>query len=198
MENELEKNIDTKGSDTEKKEPEKEQGKKASVEELEARLKALEAENGKLRQANTNASADASAWKKKYNDTLSEADRKKAEQDEQSATLQAELESLRAERNVANYKSQLTSPEIGFDGTLAQEVAEALNAGEIAKVFDGLRKFIVAHDKSLKENAFRNNPTLPGGSATKAVTKEQFDAMGYTDRLNVYKEHPDLYKEFTK
>ena len=198
MENELEKNTENTTKDSEKNEPEKDQGKKLSVEELEAKLKALEAENGKLRQANTNASADASAWKKKYNDTLSEADRKKAEQDEQSATLQKELETLRAERNVANYKSQLISPEIGFDGDLAQEVAQALNEGDIAKVFDGLRKFVVAHDKSLKENAFRNNPTLPGGTTVKAVTKEQFDAMGYKDRLNVYKEHPDLYKEFTK
>jgi hypothetical protein len=77
-------------------------------------------------------------------------------------------------------------------------VAVALNGGETAKVFDGLRKFVEAHDKALKENAFRNNQTLPGGSSTKAVTKEQFDSMGYKERLEVYQKYPDLYKEYTK
>ena len=182
-----------------------EQNKQLTTSELEAKIKQLEAENGKLRQANTNASADASKhkkeaaeWKEKYQGKLSEEDRKREEQDEQTATLQKELETLRAERNVANFKSQLTDPAIGFDATLAQEVAEAMNAGDTAKVFDGLRRFVEAHDKSLKENAFRNNQTLQGGTGTKAITKEQFNAMGYKERLAVYNEHPDLYKEYTK
>ena len=159
-----------------------EQNKQLTTSELEAKIKQLEAENGKLRQANTNASADASKWKQKYNETLSEEAKKKADQDEQAANLQKELEALRAERNVANYKSQLTAPDIGFDTALAQEVAEAMNNGEIAKVFDGLRKFIVAHDKQLRETAFKGNPTLQGGNVPKAVTKEEFDKMGYMDR----------------
>ena len=29
------------------------------------------------------------------------------------------------------------------------------------------------------------------------ITKEQFDKMGYQDRLQLFKEHPDTYKEFT-
>lgn len=195
MANELEKTTgNVENTEPVNTEPEKES--KNTTADLEARIKQLEAENGKLRQANTNASADASKWKKQYQDKLSEEDRKKEEQEEQNATLLQELESLRAERNVANHKSQLLS--IGFEDALAQEVAEAINAGETAKVFDGLRKFVAAHDKQLRENAFRTNQTLQGGGATKAVTREQFDAMGYTERLKVYNEHPDLYNEYTK
>jgi hypothetical protein len=198
MANELDKSTETK-PETDKKEAEKkEEPKTPSTKELEDKIKQLESENGKLRQANTNASADASSWKKKYQDKLSEEDRKKEEQEEQNATLQKELETLRAERNVANFKSQLTAPDIGFDGDLAQEVAEAMNSGDTAKVFDGLRKFIVAHDKTLRENALRNNQTLQGGTSTKAITKEQFDAMGYKERLEVFNKHPDLYEEYTK
>lgn len=171
---------------------------KSNTAELEARIKQLETENGKLRQANTNASAEASKYKKQYQDKLTEEDRKKEEQAEAEATLRKEVETLRAERNVANFKSQLTDPAIGFDGELAQEVAEAMNSGDTAKVFDGLRRFVVAHDKALKENALRNNQTLQGGSGNKAITKEQFDAMGYTERLEVFNQHPDLYAEYTK
>ena len=110
--------------------------------------------------------------------------------------MQKELEDLRAERNVANHKAQLIS--IGFEDALAVETAQALNSGDTAKVFDALRKFITTHDKQLKENAFRQNPTLPGGgNEGKPITKEQFEKMGYTERLKVFNEHPDLYKEFT-
>lgn len=196
MANELEKNIENT-QETEKVNEKKEVDSKPTVEELEAQIRKLEGINEKLRKTNTEASADASKWKKQYQEKLSEEDRRKEEQEEQAATLQKELETLRAERNVANHKSQLLS--IGFEDALAQEVAESINAGDTAKLFDGLRKFITAHDKQLKENAFRSNKTLPGGDSTaKAFTKEQFDSMGYKERLEVFNNYPDLYKEYTK
>ena len=165
---------------------------------LEARIKQLESENGKLKQAQTNASADASAWKKKYQDTLSEQDKAKIEQDEANAALQKELNDLRNERNIAQFTAALTASDIGMDGENAKAVAEALNAGETEKVFDGIRKFIASHDKALAEKAMLNNPTLPGGASTKTVTQEEFNRMGYTEMVRFKTEHPDLYKEYTK
>lgn len=190
MANELEKSNETVETTTET------ETKEVSSADLEARIKKLEEENTKLRQANTNASADASKWKRQYQEKLSEEDRKREEQEEQATALQKELESLRAERNVANHKAELLT--IGFEDALAQDVATALNDGNIAEVFDGLRKFVAAHDKQLRENAFRTNPTLQGGASTKAVSKEQFEKMGYKERLQVFEQHPDLYNEYTK
>lgn len=171
--------------------------KEPTTAELAEQIRKLTSENEKLRQANTNASADASKWKKQYQEKLSEEDRRKEQEEEQNATLRQELETLRAERNVANHKSQLLS--IGFDDALAQEMAENLNGGDVAKVFDGLRRFVVAHDKQLKETAFRQNPTLTGGSVGgKPVSKEEFEKMGYRERVEVFNQYPDLYNEYTK
>ena len=169
-----------------------------NLKELQAKIKALESENGKLKQSVTNASADASKWKKQYQDKLSEEDKAKEEQDEANAALQKELEDLRRERNIAKYTGELVDARIGMDTDTAKSVAEALNAGEIDKVFDGIRQFITAHDKSLHESALKNNQTLPGGSTEKVKTREEFRAMSLSEMMAFKAEHPDLYAEYIK
>lgn len=173
--------------------------------ELEARIKQLEAENGKLRQANTNASAEASKFKKLMQEKddalkakMSDEERAKVEQENANAALQKELEDLRTERNIAKFTGELVAQDIGMDAETAKSVAEALNAGDTEKVFDGIRKFIVAHDKSLRENALRNNQTLPGGSADKVTSKEEFKAMSLSEMMAFRTNHPDLYEEYNR
>ena len=171
--------------------------------DADKRIKSLEAEIAKLKNAVTNASADASKYKKEKQEIenqlkskMTEEERTKAEQDAATAAMQQELETLRNERNVANHKAQLTS--IGFDSELAQETAEAINGGDSAKLFDGIRKFVASHDKELTSKALLNNPVLSGGQTDKTVTKEEFQKMGYKEMLAFYNEHPELYDEYTK
>jgi len=185
MENELENSKENSETKTEQK---------TDTSALEAKIKALEAENGKLKNSVTNASADASEWKKKYQSTLSEQEKKEQEQAEATAAMQKRLEEVLTEKNIADFKSQFVS--IGFDETLAQESAQALNSGDTVKVFDGIRKFIASHDKALAEKAMLNNPVLPGGNSTKTVSKEEFDKMGYREMVQFKAEHPELYREY--
>ena len=190
--------MDNESTKTNENGTETKQEQKVDTASLEARIKQLESENGKLKQAQTNASADASEWKKKYQSKLSEEEQAKAQQDEANAALQKELENLRTERNIAKYTAALSGPDIGMDADTAMAVAEALNSGETDKVFDGIRRFIASHDKALAEKAMLNNPTLPGGNTTKTVTREEFDKMGYREMLAFKNEHPDLYNEYSK
>lgn len=173
----------------------------ASIPDLDKRIKALEAENAKLKQSVTNASADASKWKKEKQEVenqlkskMTEEEKAKAEQDAATAAMQQELETLRNERNVANHKAQLVS--IGFDGELAQETAEAINGGDTAKLFDGIRKFIESHDKELTSKALLNNPVISGGSTEKVASREEFNRMGYKEMVAFKNDHPDLYNEY--
>lgn len=177
----------------------------ADTKELEAKIKQLEAENGKLRQANTAASAEASKYKKEkaeiqeqLNSKLTDDEKAKAEQEAANAAMQKELETLRNERNIAKFTGALVANDIGMDAETAKEVAEALNAGETEKVFEGIRKFIAVHDKSIREDALRNNPTLQGGASTKDITQEQFDSMNLSEMMKFKLEHPEQYAEFMK
>lgn len=190
MANELENTVETNKNDTTSGDT--------------ARVKELEAEIAKLKQSVTNASADASSWKKQFKEAdealkekMTEAERAEKERAEREAARDLELETLRKAMNIANFKAQFVS--IGFEDSLSQETAEAMNNGDTAKVFDGIRKFIATHDKQMAEKAIMNNPTLPGGSSTApVVTKEQFDAMSLGERNAFYNEHPELYAEYTK
>ena len=164
--------------------------------ELDKRIKALEAENAKLKQSVTNASADASKYKKELQARMTEEEKTRAEQEAATTAMQQELELLRNERNVANHKAQLTA--IGFEESLAQATAEAINSGDTAKLFDGIRKFIASHDKELQAKSLMSNPVLPGGEAKQTMTKAEFDGLGYKDRLKLFNENPDLYHELNK
>lgn len=194
MDNELKNTEET----TEKTTNQNSESDTVDLKELQLKVKALEAENGKLKQSVTNASADASSWKKKYQEKLSDEDKAKEQQDEATAAMQKELEDLRKERNIARYTGTLVAQDIGMDSNTAKAVAEALNAGETDKVFDGIRQFIKAHDKSLRESALKNNQTLPGGSVDKTVSKEEFDKMSLSEMMAFKVEHPDLYSEYIK
>ena len=166
--------------------------------ELQKQIKELTSERDKLRQSVTSASADASKWKKQYQDKLSAEEKAKQDQDEATAAMQKELEQLRTERNIAKISGALVANDIGMDAETAGKVAAAMNAGETDKVLDGIRQFVITHDKALKETAIRNNQTLPGGSADKPVSKEQFDAMGYREMVDFKAKYPELYNEYMK
>lgn len=171
--------------------------------ETDAKIKALEAQIDKLKNAVTNASADASKWKQTAKERdealkakMSDEERAKQEQDEAKAALLQRVTELETERNIANYTASLAANDIGMDADTAKAVAEALNAGEIDKVFEGIRKFIIAHDKALHEDAIRNNPTLPSGRTSVAVSKEDFDKMGYREMVELKNTNPELYNEY--
>ena len=178
-------------------------GDTVDLKELQNRIKELESERDKLKQSVTSASADASKWKQQFKEKddalkakMSDEERAKQEQDEATAAMQKELETLRNERNIAMISGALVANDIGMDAETAGKVAAAMNAGETDKVLDGIRQFVITHDKALKEAAIRNNPTLPGGKTDATVTKEQFDAMGYGEMVEFKKTNPELYNEY--
>ena len=164
--------------------------------DYEKEFKKLQAENEKLKKAQTNAAKDASDWKAKFRATQDEATRVAEEQKEALEKIMAENETLRKTQTLATHKAGWLG--LGFDDALAAEAAEASVNSDFDALMATMKKFIEMHDKELKAANIRNMPTPVSGSPAQSVTKEQFDKMGYDEMVEVFTKYPDLYKEFTK
>lgn len=132
------------------------------IADLTATAKAKDAEIEKLKAANTNASADASEWKKKFRSTQDEATRKEAERAEAEAAMREELNALKAEKRISVYTQRLM--EVGYDAQTAASMAISLPEG-ISDDFFATQKTFLDNQKQLaKTEALNNQPSLSIGT----------------------------------
>lgn len=161
--------------------------------DYEKEFKKLQAENEKLKKAQTSAAKDASDWKAKFRATQDEATRAAEEQKEALEKIMAENEALRKTQTLATHKAGWLG--LGFNETLASEAAEASVDGDFNALMGIMKKFIETHDKELKAANIRTMPAPVSGSAQSVVTKEQFKEMSFRERNQIFEEQPELYKE---
>ena len=166
-----------------------------SLEDLQSELARLKDENTKLRSAQSNASADASKYKKALQERMTEQEREANETKELIEQLKADNEQLKRNQTLAEYTSGFMG--LGFDADMARKAAESVGT-DFTALTSTIRDFITAHDKALSAEALRNTPRPGVGATAPAITKEEFDKMGYQDRLKVFNEQPELYKELIK
>lgn len=175
-----------------------EQGNEQTVdlEALQAQLAEMKLENEKLKKAQTNASADASKYKRELASRMSEEEKKAAETKELIEQLKADNAALKRAQALSEQKAGLVG--VGFDSELAEKAATAFIDNDFTAFTAHLKDFIAAHDKAVTAEGIRNTPR-PGVGATGApsVTQEQFDKMTYAERLKVFTEQPELYKTLT-
>ena len=135
-------------------------------------------ELAKLKKAIDNATKDASEWKKKYNDTLSEADKQKAEEEEKRKELEANYNALLKRTQVADYTSKYLA--LGYSAERANKCAVALSEGNIDDLFT------LAGEHAKPKGA-------EGG--TKLMSKAEFYKLSTAERMKFASEHPEEYKQ---
>lgn len=171
----------------------------------EEKLAALEAyeyeadnsEAGRYKAAVSKANSEAAEWKKKHNALLTEEQQKEAARLEAEKAIKDELDALRKENAVTKNKADFLG--LGYDDALATETAKALADGDMKKVFENQKKHIENVKKAERAAALAGDQKPPaGGSGGVGITKEQFDAMGYSERLKLHNEQPELFKQFTE
>ena len=161
--------------------------------DYEKEFKKLQAENEKLKKAQTNAAKDASDWKAKFRATQDEATRAAEEKQEELDRILAENKALKQQQTLATHKAGWLG--LGFDENLASEAANASVDNDFDALMSIMKKFLDIHDKEVKAANIRSMPAPVSGSAQGNVTQEQFNSMSYREREKLFNEQPELYKK---
>lgn len=141
----------------------------------EDKLKALEAfeyddnaaEMERLRGAVSKANSEAASWKKKHNELLTEDERKKQEDADALANMKKELDELRKDKTISEFKAKLIAQ--GYDEALASDTAQAMADGDTAKVFANQGKFLEDYAKKVKADAMKKTPKPPAGDGSSDI-----------------------------
>ena len=163
-----------------------------------AALLAFEYDDGaseieRYKNAATKANSEAAEWKKKHNALLSDDEKNKQASEEKMAQMQEELDKLRRKELVGGFVAQLVSQ--GYEAKLAQETAEAMADGDMAKVIANQTKFLATHDNALKAEILKGTPTPPAGGQNETMTLEKLRAMSAQERYEYSTKNPEEYKK---
>ena len=139
---------------------------------------------------------EAAELSRKLKEKMTEEEQKEAERAATAKALQEELETLRKEKTVSAYVANFLS--LGYDEKLANETAAAMAEGKTETVFANQKKFLEAQKQAFVKQTLEGTPRPPAGNPDGAsITKEQFNEMGYSERLKLCNEQPTLYKQLT-
>ena len=138
--------------------------------------------------------SEAAELSKQLKSRMTQDEQAAAQQAEMLATMQAELESLRAEKAVSEYTAQFMG--IGYDEKLAKNTAAALHKGDMAAMFKNHALFVAEREKAMKAELLKSTPTPPAGDGDKGATKEDLKKMNLAEVSKFARENPEAYKEF--
>lgn len=169
----------------------------ADLTALQAELSKIRSENEKLKAAQSNASADASKYKRELAARMTEQEKAAAETKEFIEQLKAENEALKRSQALAEHEAGFVGA--GFDSDTAKKAAEAFFDKDFKGFMGSLSEFITAHDKAINAESIRKTPRPGAGNVgSPTISKEQFEAMSYSERVKLYNEQPEIYKELNK
>lgn len=164
-----------------------------SIEEKLAALEAYEPDmSGFVSKAVFDKKAsEAADLSKQLKARMTEEEAKAIAEAESRAKLEARVQELETERAInTNVNSYLA---MGYDEKLARSSAEALVKGDMETVFKNQKTHIETREKALKADLLKQTPPPVGGEKGTTVSKEQFDAMNFSQRVALKAENPDLY-----
>ena len=155
-----------------------------TVEELQAKLSALEAEKDKLKKAMDAACSDAAKqkkeaakWQEQFKATLDEQKRKEFDAEEATKALMAQLADYKSKERISTYKSKLMSA--GYDDITASTMATALPEGIEDTFFEAQRAFLENTKQTIKTQTINSQPGLsvgmPPTATADAKAKEDAD-----------------------
>ena len=116
-----------------------------------------------LKSVSDKNASEAAEYKKKYNATLTEQERREAELAEINKQRDAELVQLRRERAIDQQTAKYLS--LGFEAELAAATAVASVDGNTDTVFANMTKHQQDREAKLRAELLKSTPTPPSGDA---------------------------------
>lgn len=171
-----------------------------TLEEIETALADIELPSDgsgdveRLRAALSKSNSEAADYKRQLRAKMTEDEAAKQKEAEDREKLQSDYDALLRKITVSENKAKLLA--LGYDEALASETAEAMVEGESEKVFANQKKHLEAVEAKIRADILKDTPKpAPGGGGGTEITQEQFDAMGYAERLKVFNETPEIYNK---
>ena len=163
----------------------------------EVDIQALMVELAKAKRDRDKASSEAADFKKRWRESLSEAEKASMEKAEKEAAREEEFQQLKRENNINRLEKSYL--QLGFTPEEAARMAVAEADGDqeakikIMAEVDGRKK----KDYEAEFLASRPDVNIGGGSG-KTITKEQFDAMNPVELTALKRENPAEYERLMK
>lgn len=130
--------------------------------------------------------------------TKKERERMSAEELERQEIeeIKRQNEQLMKEREVVSCEKRFI--QLGCEGELADEGARALIDRDFDALFTVLGKVIESRVSVEKGKYLQSMPKPQSSKASDTITKEQFNRMGYKDRVALAEKDPDLYNRLSQ
>lgn len=143
------------------------------------------------------AASEAAAFKKQLRESMSEAERKAAEDKEAREALENRLRELETEKKLSDYRAEFVG--IGYDEKNATDAAKALIDGDMKSVFKMQKAFLASQKEAIKAELLAGTPPPEkGGGKAEAMTRDKFNKLSLTEKQELYASDPDLYKQMTE
>ena len=164
----------------------------------EEQLQQMRVEMAKMKKSLDKATGEAADYKKQLRAKQSEDEIRLQEKAEKEAERQEQFDKLLKENTVNKLSKNFLK--LGYPEDKAEEAANAQYEGDT----DTLYKLQREHEQSLikqKEAEWlKSRPVVTTGAGDEktTVTKEEFNKMGYSQRVEFKQKYPETYKSYTE
>lgn len=177
--------------------PNEEQKTTASPEPQEKKneptVQELMVELAKLKRAQEKAASEASEYKKKWKESLSEQEQISMEKAEAQAKKDEEFEFLKRQVHVNELTENFM--DLGYSKELARKAANAQADGDTMTLLDIQKAFQEQQKKAWEADFLKSRPEINAGTGTApTLSKEDFDKMTLMEKSKLKRENEAEYK----
>lgn len=152
----------------------------------------------KAKKRNDELSKENADYKRKLNSATDQSKQEKAESDDKYNDLSDKYNNLVKDYEISKNASKFQK--LGYTEELAHDTATAIFEGDTERVIKNQTVFQTAFEKKIREDVIKNTPKpdVKGKPKSGDLTKEEFDKMGYTERMELYTENKELYDKLNE